>query len=512
MTVTLGDGPATPEELLRVAQGGEAVRLSPAALERLQAGRAVVERLAAGDHAIYGLTTGLGAAVDTRLAPEDVAAFGRRVILGRAIGTGAPLSREAVRAVLFARASGMVRGGSGISPTVAEGWVAMLSAGVHPVIPRGGNLGAADLATLSHATLPLTGLGEAEYRGEVLPGAEALRRAGLAPLELGLRDGHAILSHNAGSVGQGVLLLREAEVALGALDSALALGLEAMRANLAPLDPRCLAARPAPGLQAAAARLGRLLEGSALHDPAEARRLQDPLSFRSGAPVHGAVLMTLEHLREALRTELNAAAESPLLIAGEARMLSNSSFDLTALSVLLESLALALAHAASLSAWRVTKLLSASVTGLPRFLTPLGPSRAGFGPVGKVAASLDAEIRQLAMPCSMGTLAVADGVEDHATMVPLTLRQLTRQLAALRHLAATEMIVAAQALDLRGATPGPVLRRVLEDLRRLVPFLEEDRPMGPEIERLATFIAAGGLELGKSGGLASAAREGAVPA
>jgi histidine ammonia-lyase len=490
----LGAGPITPGDIVRVARELVPVALAPQARARLVAGRALVERLARGDQLIYGLTTGLGAGVDTRLPADDIEAFQRRAVRARSVAVGPTLPREAVRAMMVARAAGMARGGSGVALAVFDALIAALNAGVHPVVPRRGSIGAADLALLSHMSLVLVGEGRAELGGMELDGAEALRRAGLAPVAFGPKDGHALIVANAFSAGTGALAWVDAEATLSALTIAAALSLEAFRANLSPLDPRVQAARPAPGQAAMAERLRALLAGSALWQAGAARRVQDPLSFRCVAPVHGAALAALDVARQSLDVELNSAVENPVVLEADGVMLSNGNFDVTALSLGFEMLGQALAQCATTAARRILKLMSPAMTDLPRFLTPRAQNHSGFSTVQKTVGTLEAEIRHLALPVSLNVLPAADGVEDHASMAPRVIEKTAEIVERLRYLAAIELMAAAQAIDLRPVRElGPVMRRAHDAIRARVPTLGDDRSTHPDMEALAALIASGDL-------------------
>jgi histidine ammonia-lyase len=491
--IIVGDQRIAVSTVARVGRDDTKVQLSAAARSRIVAERAVVERAVAGDKPVYGLTTGLGAAVDTRLPPEDVAAFQSRALRARSVAVGSRLPREAVRAAMFARIAGMAAGGSGVSPSVLDGLVALLNAGIHPAVPAIGSIGAADLAPLAHLASALIGEGEAEFRGELLPAAEALRSAGLKPVTLGPKDGLALINSNALSVGSGALVLHDTAGILRALDVSAALALEGFRGNLSPLDPRAQRARPAPGQAVAAERLRALLAGSELWQPTAPRRLQDPLSFRCIAPVHGAALDALDLATDALETELNASGDNPLVIADEERIISTGNFDVTALALRFEHLGLALAAIAGLCGERSLKLLAPRFSDLPRFLTPRGGTRTGFATVQKTLAALEAEIRHFGLPVSLGLRGVADGVEDHASLLPQAVAKVRAMLDRLPFLLAIELIVAAQALDLRPVRLGKPMRQAYEAVRALVPALDEDRAMGPEIERVAAEIQAGTL-------------------
>lgn len=471
------------------------VRLAACVAGRLERARAVVDRLVSGDRAVYGLNTGLGAAVDTALAPNDVADFQRRAVMARAVGVGDFLTTHEVRAALFVRLAGIARGASGLSPAFAAVIRDMLDARVHPRVRRIGSLGEADLAPMAQLFLPLVGEGEAELGGEIMPGGAALRRAGIACPPFGPKDGIALLNANAFSVGLAALTHHDADLALEALEAAGALSLEGFRANLSPLDPRVSALRAAPGQVEGSRRLLALLAGSdLLGATASPRRVQDPLSFRCLAPVMGAVFEQLARTGAAIDADLNGAGDSPAVLVDDGEMLSTVNFDTTALALAFEGLGLALSHAAAIAVFRVAKLMSPGFSDLPRFLTRHGGSRTGFATVQKTASALEAEIRHLASPLGPMAAPVADGAEDYAPMTPRIVEKTGDIVRRLTRLAAVELVVAAQAMDLRGdITLGAGTRRVHAWVRERVAMLDEDRPTGPDFERIADAIAAGHL-------------------
>ncbi|MEJ7570089.1 MAG: aromatic amino acid ammonia-lyase, partial [Gaiellaceae bacterium] len=263
------------ETIVSVARERTLVALHPDAVTRIEAGRAVVERYLAEGREAYGLTTGLGARVGVRVSGDELADVSLQTIRGRANAVGPRLPADAVRAAMLVRANGIACGGSGARPEVAQALVAMLNAGVDPVVPGIGSVGAGDLCVLAHIGLALIGEGEAEIAGAVLPAREALERAGLAPLVLAPKDGLALINATAASAGCCALALHDARALLEAAQVAAALAFEGFRANLTSIDPRVAAARPAPGQAACAAGLRALLAGGALTRPGAARRLQD---------------------------------------------------------------------------------------------------------------------------------------------------------------------------------------------------------------------------------------------
>ncbi len=495
-TICLTGAGVTIADVVAVARASTLVVLADTARARIVAARAVVERLAQSETAIYGLNSALGANTGEPIPPDALAAYQERAVAARAVGVGLPAATDVVRAMLFARAAGMAVGGSGVGPAVLDMLIAMLNARVHPVVPSKGSIGVADLAPLSHLVLPLIGQGEAEFRGSVLPAAEALARAGLTPVALTGKDGLALISANAATVGHGALVLHDCSVTLDTLNIAAALSFEAFRANVSPLDPRVQVARPARGQNAIAARLTALLADSALWRSGAARRVQDPLSLRCVSQVHGAALAALWQARDDIELELNCAAESPLVLPETQEMLSNGNFHIPALAIAFDTLGLALAHTAMLCVQRCQRLYSPASSGLPLQLTTLGPEHSGFATIQKTLSALYNEIRHLANPASLDCLPVSEAVEDHAPMAPYVVAKTAAMVPLLRYLAAIELLSAAQATDLRGlplAELGGGARTAYDAVRARVPKLDEDRPLGPDVETIATLLATDGV-------------------
>jgi histidine ammonia-lyase len=488
--VALGTRRIDIDAVRQVARGTAAVAFDDEARRRIAAARAVIERYATSNVPIYGLTTGLGAAVDTKLDAAEMAAFQAQAIRARSVGVGPRMSTESVRAMIFARLAGLAAGRSGISQSVADALASLLNARVHPLVPGIGSLGAADLSPFAHTGLVLLGEGLAEHEGEIVAGSEALDAAGLKPVTLGPKDGIALLNSNGASVGPGALVLSDARTVLDWLDRAAALSFEGFRGNVSPLDPRLQALRPAPGQTEAATRVAALLEGSLLWSKGAARRVQDPLGFRCVAQVHGAAQTALQAAIDAAEIELNGAGDNPAVLFESGEILSNANFDVTALALAFEALGQALAQTAQLSLGRLFKLMSPSFNDLPRFLTPIGKANNGFATTQKTASALDAEIRHLALPVSLHTAPVADGVEDYAPMTPRVVAKTGEIVERLRLLAALELIAAAQAVDLRKLEAiGEGARDAYTMVRAVCAFLDADRPLGPDIEAVAARIA-----------------------
>ncbi len=477
----IGAAPLTVADIRAVARDGAPCRLAAPAAARIAAAHATLLALLAADTPIYGVTTGTGAAVDTPLAADP--ARQRRIPLARAAGIGPRLPRETVRATILARLARLATGYSGISLPMAETLVALLNQGVTPVVPAIGSIGEADLIPLAHIAATLAGTGHAEYRGAHLPAPEALAQAGIAVPPFGPKDGLALVSSNAASVGPAALLAADTAQALNAALSAAALSLEAFRGSLSPVDPRATALRPTPNQAETAAALLALLAGSDLSTTA--RRLQDPLSFRVLASVQAAATTALIHATTLIELELNSSDDNPAITATAA--LPTANFDPTALSLAIETLGQSLLRVATASANRVLRLMSPATNDLPRFLAP--PGQNGFATVQKTLAALLAIIQHDAAPMPAVTLPVADDVEDYASLAAPIVDKTVRVLTNFRYVVAIELMTAAQACDLRpGIRLGTGTAALHAQIRDLVPPLTEDRPTGPDIESLATLI------------------------
>jgi histidine ammonia-lyase len=481
----------TPADLADVARRGRPVEIAPSARERMGASRAALERALAENRPVYGLTTGLGARVVEAVAPERAAEQSARIVRGRAAAVGEPLPAEAVRAAMLARLSGLCAGGSGASPAVAETLAGMLNAGVHPVVPRSGSIGSGDLCLLAHIGLVVMGEGDADLGTERLPGADAMRRAGVEPAVLGPGDGLALCSSPAVSAGVAALALETADGLLEALGIAAALSMEGFRASPSPIDANVAGAHPAPGQEWEAAGLRELLLGGSLLE-GPGRRLQDPLSFRCASHVHGALRWVLDLLATAVAATINGAGENPLVLA-TGDVVSTGNFHTPALALALDACAIAVAQAAGPASERPARLASAPLSGLPANLSRAGNGRSGVAPLLKTAQSLAVDIRHLSAPLAADPRFGAEGVEDDSTNAAAAALRLETQLRLLERVVAVELVCAAFAVDL--AAPDRLGRGTAAAhacLRELVEPLGDDRALGADVDLVARELVASG--------------------
>ena len=477
------------EDVAAVARGGRKVEVGPAVIERLDKARKVLDQAAASGQQIYGLNTGLGANLGTTVE-GDASAFQRQLLEGRSGAVGEPLSQEAVRATMLARAAMFSVGGSGISPAVLTALVDALNAGVHPVMPSLGSIGAGDLLLMTAIARTLIAEGEADYQGRRMPSAKALMMARLAPVSLAPKDGLSLINASAVSTGAGALALADALSAFEQQQQAGALTMEALGANRTILDPRLHLARPAACQQLAAKELRDLLARDEQPPPTT---LQDPLSVRCMPSIHGALIQAIDNARLAVEIELNAAADNPLVLGEDNLVLSTGNFHTASMALAFETLGLAIAQASAATAARFVQLTGSGRNGLPKYLSPIGGASAGFVPLQKTVTAILAAIRHKANPVMLDFLPVSEGVEDHATQTLLAVTKCAGMIGLWRRLIAFELMAAAQAVDLReGLTLAPATGVIHAAVRAHVASLREDRPLGPDAEPLYASLTNGG--------------------
>lgn len=434
-------------ELLEIAEGAH-IELAPDAIDVIKESRSVVESVLASGRPVYGLNMGLGHMKDTRLPAGQLRQLQESMVDGHTGAIGPPLPTRVVRAAMAARVNGLARGGAGASLACAETYVAMLNAGVHPVVAGFGSVGASDLAQMAAVAQVAIGHGEAELKGETMPGREALRRAGIRALRLEPKDGIALISANGISVGHGAVVVERAMEALELADLAAALSLEAMSGNTSPFESFVAAAKRVRGQVRVSDHMRSLIEGSGLFDDDPSRSVQDALSFRVVPQVHGALWEFIDLARRSVEAELNAMTDNPLVSREERRMISNGNFHPMALGLSFDALRPGLAHAGQLSERRMNHLWAAT------FAKPADstsdPNRSVWGSVGDrrgvslgySAAAASAELRQLAGPATLDIAPLDLGIEDHASGAPLSVRRTEAALERLDDILAVELLIA----------------------------------------------------------------------
>jgi histidine ammonia-lyase len=503
--VLLDGDTLTLDEVRVVADGRARAELAPAAREKVRRSRAVVEARLADGAPHYGINTGFGTLAEVRIDPADLARLQRNLVLSHAAGVGSPLPLPEARALMLLRANVLAKGVSGIREETLDLLVGMLDRGVIPVIPERGSVGASgDLAPLAHLALTLIGEGEAWLAppGEPpvrLPSAEALRRAGLAPTVLEAKEGLALVNGTQAMAAVGALTLLRAERLAALADLAGAMTLEGLLGSHRPFAPEIQAARGQPGQLAAAARLRELLAASELnasHQGPECHKVQDPYSLRCMPQVHGAARDGIAFCRQVLALEVNAATDNPLVFPDTGEILSGGNFHGQPVALALDVLAIATSHLAAISERRVEQLVNPTLSGLPPFLAPRHGLNSGFMIAQVTSAALVSENKVLCHPASVDSIPSSAGREDHVSMGMTAALKARQVIENVRTCLAIELLVAAQAIDLRAPLrPARKVGEAHARIRAVVPHLSEDRELHRDIEAVCRLVDDGALAL-----------------
>ena len=459
------------EDVADVALRGRPVRLADAARARISAARDVTDGLLARGERVYGLTTGVGALKRVAVGGGEQLAFNRLMLLSHRTGTGPDVAEPVVRAVMLAQVAGFARGRSGVRVELADHLTDALNAGLVPRVRTTGSLGQSDLGPLADLAAALTGDGD---------WASELGRLGLVPWEPTAKEALAFVNSNGFSLGWSALALVGVDTLLDRFDQAAALTFEGMLGNVQALDPAVADARPVPGIPEAIARLQALLAGGSLLSGTLHRHLQDPLTMRVVPQTHAAARTALDHSRAIVEAELTSSHDNPC-ITPDGRALSTGNFDSVPYGVTLDYVRLALAHVVTASCERANKLVHAAFSGLPTGLRDDdATSQDGLGIVVYGANAAAAEARLLAMPATLdlSTSSTAEGLEDRVIPTPVAARRVEEMTRLGRYVAAVELYLAAQAVDLRGRAGelGQGTRRAYELVRAHAPRRREGEP------------------------------------
>jgi histidine ammonia-lyase len=502
-TVILNGQPLTLAEIEAVSLAACPVAVAPAALARVAQSRALIEKILETGETVYGVNTGFGKLSDVRIPSEKLAQLQANLIHSHAGGVGQPLSEAESRAMMLLRANVLAKGFSGCRPELVELLVALLNAGVHPVIPEKGSVGASgDLAPLAHLALVLVGDGEAFFNGKRIAGGEALRLAGLKPIVLAAKEGLALLNGTQAMTAVGTLAVARALRVTQLADLAGAMSLEALMGTPAAFDPRIQEVRPHPGQIRVAAHLVELLEDSEIREAHRIKdtRVQDAYCLRCMPQVHGAVRGALEHVRSVLETESGSATDNPLVFPENSSkaqdggaVISGGNFHGAPLAYAFDYAAIVLTDLAGIMERRIDRLLNVDINeGLPAFLSPDPGLSSGFMIAQIVAAALINECQVLAHPSSTGSIPTDGGKEDHVSMGMTGALKLRQIVENAERVVGIELMCAAQGIEFRRPLKASrEVERAHEAIRAIVPRLEQDRILGPEIEAISAAVRAG---------------------
>jgi histidine ammonia-lyase len=489
----------TLEQVVAVANGGEHVALSASARERVEQSRGVVDKIVTEGRTVYGVNTGFGKLSDVHIEPSNLRQLQLNLVRSHSCGLGPSLSEGETRAMMLLRANVLAQGYSGCRAALIDVLVAMIERGVTPVIPEKGSVGASgDLAPLAHLALALIGEGEAFYRGERLPSAEALKRAEVEPSLLEAKEGLALLNGTQAMAAVGALALYRAQRIARLADVAGAMTLEALRGTPVAFDERIHAARPHERQVEVAAHLRELLRDSEIrkshleNDP----RVQDAYSLRCMPQVHGAVRGALTHAREVVEIETGSATDNPLVFSETGEVLSGGNFHGAPLALAFDYAAIALTDLMSIGERRIDRLVNPDANeDLPPFLTTEAGMSSGFMMMQITAAALLSEARVLAHPASIDNVPTDGGKEDHVSMGMTAATKLRSIVDLAEHLTSIELITAAEGLEYRAPLQaGRGVKSAFEIVRAHVSRLTKDRPLAPDILKLVAVIRGGELD------------------
>jgi histidine ammonia-lyase len=488
------DGNSLTLEQTAAVADGATVQLAVAARPRIEQARQFVEQIIARGEVVYGINTGFGKLADVSIPRDHLRELQINLVRSHCCGVGDPLDERVVRVMILQRANVLAKGFSGCRIEVIETLIAMLNAGVHPVIPSRGSVGASgDLAPLAHLAIVAIGEGQAALQGERMAGDEALRRARIAPLVLEAKEGLALLNGTQAMTSVGALGLLAAEALINTADVAGAMSLEALKGTPVAFDERIHNARPHPGQMESARRLRELIEGSEIRESHRDHRVdprvQDAYALRCMPQVHGAVRDALLQARRVIEIEMNSATDNPLIFADAGEVISGGNFHGEPVALTLDYAAVAIADLGTISERRVERLVNPDLSGLPAFLTPKPGMNSGMMIAQVVAVSLIAENNVLAHPASVTNLPTSANKEDHVSMGMTSALKFAHVVKNVELILAIELMCAAQGLDfLKPLKPGPRLVAAYERVRERVPFLERDAVLAGYIESLVPLV------------------------
>src|SRR5256884_597244 len=500
MSVLLTGNDLTFAQLYAVALGGEDTGLAPASFEKMNASRAAVERLLASGATAYGINTGFGKLASVRISPDEVRQLQVNLVRSHASGVGPSLGEAETRAMMLLRANALAKGLSGVRPRVVETLCQMLNGKVHPVIPSQGSVGASgDLAPLAHLAHVMIGEGQARFRNETLPGGEAMKRAGIAPIELQAKEGLSLLNGTQGMLALLSLALQQADILVDTADVAAALSLDALRGSPGAFDRRIMHTRAYPGAATTARNLARLNEGSQIRESHRAAetdpRVQDAYSVRCTPQVHGAVRDALGQAREIAAVELNSATDNPLVFVGDGAaddIISGGNFHGQPLAMAADQVAIAIATLGGIVERRIEQMTNPLTSMLPAFLTPEPGLKFRFMIAQGTAAALTSEDKAAATPHSVDSISTSGNQEDYVSMGMSGARRLERMLQNLRHTIAIELLCACQGIDLLAPLEtGTLAKKAYSSVRAKSPRLVEDRALAADIDAVSTLAADG---------------------
>ncbi len=492
MTVKLDGETVTFEDIARVAKGGEKVELTEQAKQRVERCQDMISALVARGEKIYGVTTGIGELASVMLTPEQGLELQKRIIYSHSASFGDDLPEDEVKAAMASRANVWAKGHTGIRLSTVRTYLEMVNRGVVPIVYEKGSVGCSgDLSPLSQIAEVVIGDGRARFNGEVLHGKEAMQRAGLEPVVPTFKEGLALINGTQVMVGQMCLVLERSRSLIKDAMIASAMSLDALRTVLKPFDERVHLARPHKGQISVASNLRRLLDGSEIL-ARPSGKVQDGYSMRCTPQIIGPTLDLWHYARGVIETELNSVVDNPIFFPDQDDFVGAGNFHGQPVGIAADVLKIGMSELCDLSERHINRLLNPVLSGLPPFLVNGAGMNSGQMVAQYTAAVLVSENKVLSHPASVDSISVSADQEDHVSMGPVAIRHLKEVCKNTVGVLAIEMLTAAQALDFRKPQrPGVGTMAAYEVIRQKVPFLEDDRPLHPDIKAVADLIRNG---------------------
>lgn len=485
-----------PEELVNFTRNGGEIALSAESGERISKAEQFVQKVVENKQVVYGITTGFGKFSDVVISKEETAALQANLIMSHSCGVGEPLPEDVVLGIMVLRINNFANGLSGIRLRTVETLMEMVNKRVIPVIPEKGSLGASgDLAPLSHMVLVLIGKGEAFYRGKRMTGAQAMKEAGIASVELTSKEGLALINGTQVMTSVGAHAFFDAALLSKTADLAAMMTAEALRGIVDAYDERIHAARPHTGQVNTAANLRYLLRDSRNVTAQGEIRVQDAYALRCVPQIHGASKDALDFIRAKIEIEMNAVTDNPLIFAADEEAYSGGNFHGQPMALPFDFMGIAVAELANVSERRIERLVNPALSGLPAFLTENGGVNSGFMIAQYAAAALVSENKVLAHPASVDSIPSSANQEDHVSMGTIAARKAASIVHNTSYVLAIELLCAVQAIDLQKSADrlGTAGRAVYERVRREISYMDKDRVLNVDIEAARKLVMSGEL-------------------
>lgn len=496
MTVTIDGETLTIDDIVQVACYNRKVELAASAIEKIKKSREVIENAIKDGRTIYGVNTGFGELASVSIGMKDLAQLQVNLIRSHSVGVGPPFTIDAVRGMMLLRANALTKGYSGVRREVIELLIDLLNSEITPVVPQQGSVGSSgDLAPLAHMTLVMIGEGEAFHKGKRMAGFEALKKAGVKPIELQAKEGVALINGTQPMTSVGALTVYDSYCTIKDAIIAASLSLEALRGTRTALNERIHAIRPHEGQNDVARAMKLILDDSEINQShANCGKVQDAYSLRCSPQVLGATLDTIRYVESIIETEINSATDNPLVFSEDGSVLSGGNFHGQPIALAMDFLGIALSELANISERRINRLVNPHLSGLPAFLTTEGGLESGMMIAQYTAASLVSENKVLAHPASVDSIPTSADQEDHVSMGTIAARKTASILENVKNVIAIEYMCAAQGIDLLDPLkPSKALDAVKQRIRKDVEKLEDDRPLSSDIQKIRKLMDNGSL-------------------